>query len=87
MTGRPSSNTRRLHLELGGFLRDRDWLNDELPYWDGGRTTPRHSIFVFVRDKRQAFDENRGFSTGEDFARYMIDCFGIMYGEGAEHPK
>ena len=33
MTGRPSVNTRRLHLELGGFLYDRDALNDELPYW------------------------------------------------------
>jgi peptidoglycan/xylan/chitin deacetylase (PgdA/CDA1 family) len=33
MTGRPSANTRRLHLELGGFLYDRDALNDELPYW------------------------------------------------------
>src|SRR5216684_3890673 len=33
MTGRPSANTRRLHLELGGFLYDRDSLNDELPYW------------------------------------------------------
>ncbi|MBV8934459.1 MAG: hypothetical protein JO095_01440 [Alphaproteobacteria bacterium] len=33
MTGRPSANTRRLHLELGVFLYDRDALNDEPPYW------------------------------------------------------
>jgi hypothetical protein len=33
------------------------------------------------------FDQNLGFSTGEDFARYMIDCFEVMYEEGAEHPK
>ena len=33
MTGRPSADTRRLHVELGGFLYDRDSLNDELPYW------------------------------------------------------
>jgi len=33
MTGRPSANTRRLHLDLGGFLYDHDALNDELPYW------------------------------------------------------
>src|SRR4029077_5835227 len=32
-TGRPSANTRRLHLELSGFLYDRDSLSDELPYW------------------------------------------------------
>src|SRR5579862_4297453 len=27
------------------------------------------------------------FSTGDDFARYMIDCFETMYEEGVEHPK
>jgi allantoinase len=31
MTGRPSPNTRRLLVEEGGFLYDRDALNDELP--------------------------------------------------------
>ena len=37
--GRPSPNTRRLLVEHGGFLYDRDSLNDELPYWVevGGR--------------------------------------------------
>src|SRR5262249_39380912 len=33
MTGRPGPNTRRLLVETGGFLYDRDALNDELPYW------------------------------------------------------
>jgi hypothetical protein len=33
------------------------------------------------------FDQNLRFSTGEDFARYMIDCFEVMYEEGADHPK
>jgi allantoinase len=33
MTRRPSPNTRRLLVEEGGFLYDRDALNDELPYW------------------------------------------------------
>ena len=33
MTGRPGPNTRRLVVEEGGFLYDRDALNDELPYW------------------------------------------------------
>jgi allantoinase len=87
MTGRPSANTRRLHLELGGFLYDRDAPNDELPYWItlGGT---RHLIIPYsfeTNDNR--FDQNLGFSTGEHFARYMIDCFEVMCGEGAEHPK
>jgi peptidoglycan/xylan/chitin deacetylase (PgdA/CDA1 family) len=87
MTGRPSVNTRRLHLELGGFLYDRDSLNDELPYWVSVGSV-RHLIIPYsfeTNDNR--FDENRGFSTGEDFARYMIDCFEVMYEEGANHPK
>ena len=87
MTGRPSANTRRLHLELGGFLYDRDSLNDELPYWVSVGSA-RHLIIPYsfeTNDNR--FDENRGFSTGEEFARYMIDCFEVMYEEGADHPK
>ena len=87
MTGRPSVNTRRLHVELGGFLYDRDSLSDELPYWVSVGDA-RHLIIPYsfeTNDNR--FDENRGFSTGDDFARYMIDCFEVMYAEGADHPK
>jgi hypothetical protein len=86
MTGRPSANTRRLHLELG-FLYDRDSLDDELPYWITIGAT-RHLVIPYsfeTNDNR--FDQNLGFSTGEDFARYMIDCFEVMYEEGAEHAK
>ncbi len=87
MTGRPSANTRRLHLELGGFLYDRDSLNDELPYWVTVGST-RHLVIPYsfeTNDNR--FDQNHGFSTGEDFARYMIDCFETLYAEGADRPK
>jgi peptidoglycan/xylan/chitin deacetylase (PgdA/CDA1 family) len=87
MTGRPSANTRRLHVELGGFLYDRDSLNDELPYWVRVGGT-RHLVIPYsfeTNDNR--FDQNRGFATGDDFARYMIDCFDTLYAEGAERPK
>src|SRR5246500_1708800 len=87
MTGRPSANTRALHLELGGFLYDRDSLNDELPYWVTVGTQ-RHLVIPYsfeTNDNR--FDQNRGFSTGDDFARYMIDCFETLYAEGAARPK
>src|SRR5437764_11190795 len=87
MTGRPSANTRRLHLELGGFLYDRDSLNDELPYWVTGGAK-RHLVIPYsfeTNDNR--FDQNRGFSTGDDFARYMIDSFDTLYAEGAEKQK
>ena len=87
MTGRPSANTRRLHLGLGGFLYDRDALNDELPYWVSVGSA-RHLIIPYSFESNDnRFDENRGFSTGEDFARCMIDCFEVMYAEGVDHPK
>src|ERR1700747_3644190 len=86
MTGRPSANTRPLHLELGGFLYDRDSLGDELPYWVTVAGT-RHLVVPYsfeTNDNR--FDQNHGFSTGDDFARYMIDCFETLYAEGADQP-
>jgi peptidoglycan/xylan/chitin deacetylase (PgdA/CDA1 family) len=87
MTGRPSANTRRLLVETGRLLYDRDSLNDELPYWRqvSGRA---HLVIPYsfeTNDNR--FDQNRGFSTGDDFARYMIDCFDTLYAEGEERPK
>ena len=32
-TGRPGPNTRRLLVEIGGFLYDSDAYNEDLPYW------------------------------------------------------
>jgi peptidoglycan/xylan/chitin deacetylase (PgdA/CDA1 family) len=87
MTGRPSANTRRLLVETGRLLYDRDSLNDELPYWRNvlGRA---HLVIPYsfeTNDNR--FDRNSGFSTGDDFARYMIDCFDVLYDEGARRPR
>ena len=87
MTGRPSANTRRLLVEHGGIEYDRDALNDELPYWleVEGR---QHLVIPYsfeTNDNR--FDGNVGFSTGNQFAEYMIDCFDVLYREGAERPR
>ena len=32
-------------------------------------------------------DLNRGFSTAGEFEHYTIDCFDLMYEEGAQSPK
>ncbi len=87
MTGRPGPNTRRLIVEDGGFLYDRDALNDELPYWVevAGRT---HLVIPYsyeTNDNR--FDMNAGFKTGDDFYAYMRDAFDMLYAEGAEEPR
>jgi allantoinase len=82
MTGRPSANTRRLVVEAGGFLYDRDSLADELPYWlrIGGKA---HLVIPYsyeANDNR--FNENSGFSTGNDFFMYMRDAFDLLCREG-----
>jgi peptidoglycan/xylan/chitin deacetylase (PgdA/CDA1 family) len=85
--GRPSANTRRLLVEHGGYLYDRDYLGDELPFWldVGGR--PHLVVPYSFETNDNRFDQNNGFSTADEFARYMIDCFDLMYEEGADQPK
>jgi peptidoglycan/xylan/chitin deacetylase (PgdA/CDA1 family) len=85
-TGRSSINTRRLLVETG-FLYDRDYLGDELPFWTN--VGDRHHLVIpySLETNDNRFDENKGFSSGDDFARYMIDCFDTLYEEGAEFPK
>jgi peptidoglycan/xylan/chitin deacetylase (PgdA/CDA1 family) len=82
MTGRPGPNTRRLLVEAGGFLYDRDSLADELPYWlkIGDQL---HLVIPYsyeANDNR--FNENSGFSTADDFFTYMRDAFDVLYREG-----
>jgi len=43
---RPSENTRRLLAEHGGFLYDRDTLNDELPIGSSGGAPYLLSLFL-----------------------------------------
>lgn len=85
--GRCSVNTRRLLVEAGCFLYDRDALNDETPYWEriGGKDHLVIPYSLETNDNR--FDRNTGFGTADDFAQYMIDCFDLLYAEGAETPK
>lgn len=85
--GRPSVNTRRLHLEAGGYLYDRDSVADELPYWIevAGRDHLVIPLSYETNDNRT--EQHRGFSTADAFAQYMIDCFDLLYEEGATAPK
>jgi putative urate catabolism protein len=87
MTGRPGPNTRRLLVEQGGFLYDRDALNDELPYWVAVGGAPHLVIPYSYETNDNRFNENSGFNTADDFFTYMKDCFDVLYQEGAERPK
>ena len=82
MTGRPGPNTRRLLVEAGGFLYDRDSLADELPYWLDVAGNPHLVIPYSYEANDNRFNENSGFSTGDDFFAYMRDAFDVLYREG-----
>lgn len=82
MTGRPGSNTRRLIVEAGGFLYDRDSLADELPYWLRVGNQSHLVIPYSYEANDNRFNENSGFSTGDDFFTYMRDAFDVLYREG-----
>jgi allantoinase len=87
MTGRPSPNTRRLLVEEGGFLYDRDALNDELPYWVTVGGMPHLVIPYSYETNDNRFNDSVGFATSDDYVRYMTDTFDVLYAEGAEAPK
>lgn len=87
MTGRPSPNTRRLLVEEGGFLYDRDALNDELPYWVEVERKPHLVIPYSYETNDNRFNEGRAFKTADDFFVYMRDAFNVLYREGATEPK
>ena len=84
MTGRPGQNTRRLLVAAGGFLYDRDSLADELPYWLRIENKPHLVIPYSYEANDNRFNENSGFSTGDDFFAYMRDAFDLLHREGAK---
>jgi allantoinase len=83
-TGRPSPNTRRLVVDIGGFLYDSDAYNDDLPYWTrvGDRA---HLVLPHSFDTNDSRLQRGGdFSTGEDFFVYCRDAFDWLYRQGGE---
>jgi len=87
MTGRPGPNTRRLLVEHGGFLYDRDALDDELPYWVEVGGKPHLVIPYSYECNDNRFNENSGFNTADDFFQYARDTFDVLYAEGADEPR
>jgi allantoinase len=87
MTGRPSPNTRRLLVEHGSVLYDRDALNDELPYWLTVGGKPHLVIPYSYETNDNRCNEHRGFKTSDDFFAYLKDAFDVLYKEGADEPR
>jgi putative urate catabolism protein len=87
-TGRFSANTRRLLSEVGGFLYLADSYADDLPYWETVAGRPELIVPYTLDNNDMRFGIANGFGTGEDFARYLIDAFDVLYREGlAGRPK
>jgi allantoinase len=83
-TGRPGPNTRRLVVEMGGFLYDSDAYNDDLPYWTevSGR---QHLVVPYSFDTNDSRLQRGGdFSTGEEFFIHCRDAFDWLYRMGVE---
>jgi peptidoglycan/xylan/chitin deacetylase (PgdA/CDA1 family) len=87
-TGRFSTNTKRLLSEEGGFLYFADSYADDLPYWERVNGKPELIVPYTLDNNDMRFALAQGFNTGEDFARYLIDAFDVLYREGLEgRPK
>ena len=83
-TGRQSPNTRRLVVEIGGFLYDSDAYNDDLPYWTEVAGKP-HLVLPYSLDTNDSRMQRGGdFATGDDFFTYCRDAFDFLYRSGAE---
>ena len=86
--GRTSANTTQLVMEEGGFVYSADSYADELPYWIDGPNGP-HLIVPYTLDANDMrFATPQGFNAGDQFYRYLVDSFDVLYREGlAGAPK
>ena len=82
----PSTDTRRLLVEEGGFTYDSDAYNDELPYWldVGGRD---HLVVPYSLAHNDTKFVRGAIGTGSDFFVYLREAFDLLYREGATAPK
>ena len=86
--GRCSENTTRIIMEEGGFTYSSDSYADDLPYWIDGPRGP-HLIVPYTLDVNDMrFATAQGFNSGDQFERYLVDTFDVLYSEGlAGSPK
>ena len=82
--GRCSENTTQIVMEEGGFVYSSDSYADDLPYWIDGPRGP-HLIVPYTLDANDMrFATAQGFNSGDQFERYLVDTFDVLYAEGIE---
>ena len=73
--------------EDGGFTYDADDYSDDLPFWSTQVKLP-HLVVPYTLDTNDMrFATAQGFHNADQFARYLIDAFDVLYAEGATTPK
>ena len=82
----PSTNTRRLLVEHGGFVYDSDAYNDEVPYWapvelEDGRTVHHLVLPYTLCTNDSKFAPGRAFSTAEDFYSFCRAAIDVLLAE------
>ena len=82
----PSTNTRRLVVEEGGFLYDSDAYNDDLPYYSRVAGKP-HLVVPYSQANNDTKFTNGLFGSGSDYFDFHRDAFDMLYEEGATAPK
>ncbi len=82
----PSTATRRLVVEHGGFTYDSDAYNDELPYWTTVGRKP-HLVVPYSLATNDAKLVGGPLVTGRAFGEYLIDAFEVLRAEGDLHPR
>lgn len=82
----PSTATRRLLVEHGGFTYDCDAYNDELPYWVrvGDRA---HLVVPYSLSTNDAKLVGGPLVTGRAFGEFLSDAFDVLLAESDLHPR
>lgn len=82
----PSTATRRLLVEEGGFLYDSDAYDDDLPYWT--RVQGRdHLVVPYGLVNNDAKFARGGFNTADDYFVHHRDAFEFLHREGRDQPR
>lgn len=79
--GRTSVNTVALTMEQG-FEYSADSYADELPYYFKGPNGPFLMVPYTLDANDMRFATPQGFNSGEQFYRYLVDTFDVLYAEG-----
>lgn len=82
----PSTDTRSLLVEEGGFTYDSDCYNDELPYWVLQDHKP-HLVVPYSLVTNDSKFARGTFAHAGDYFAFLKDHFDMLYEEGATQPK